>query len=61
VEFVYNNGFHTLAKMTSFSVLYNIKCTCSISWDNPVDRLMIGLERVQEMEKMIRKVQHNLK
>jgi hypothetical protein len=32
-----------------------------ISWDNPVDRLMVGPEMLQEMESMVRKVQQNLK
>jgi hypothetical protein len=61
VEFAYNNGYQTSAKMSPFEVLYDRKCTTLISWDNPVDRLMMGPEMLQEMEKMVRKVQHNLK
>ena len=44
VEFSYNNGYHTSAKMSPFEVLYDRKCTTLISWDNLVDRLMMGLE-----------------
>jgi hypothetical protein len=61
VEFAYNNGYQTLAKMSPFEVLYDIKCTTPISWDNPVDMLMVGLEMLQEMESTVRKVKHNLK
>jgi hypothetical protein len=42
VEFGYNNGYQTSAKMSPFEVLYDKKCTTLISWDNPVDRLMLG-------------------
>ena len=42
VEFAYNNGYQTLTKMNPFEVLYDKKCTTLISWDNLVDRLMVG-------------------
>jgi hypothetical protein len=61
VEFSYNNGYQTLAKLSPFEVLYDINCTTLISWDNLVDRLMVGPEMLQEMENMVRKVQQNLK
>jgi hypothetical protein len=44
-----------------FEILYDRKCTTSISWDNLANRLMVGPEMLQEMENMVRKVQHNLK
>jgi hypothetical protein len=61
VEFVYNNGYQTSAKLSPFEILYDKKCTTPISWDDLVDRLMVGLEILQEMESMVRKVQQNLK
>jgi hypothetical protein len=61
VEFAYNNGYQTSAKLSPFEVLYDRKCTTPISWDNPVDRLMVGPEMLQEMENTVRKVQQNLK
>ena len=61
VEFAYNNGYQTSSKLSPFEILYDKKCTTPISWDNPADRLMVGLEMLQEMESMVRKVQHNLK
>jgi hypothetical protein len=42
VEFAYNNGYQTSAKMSPFEVLYGRKCSTPISWDNPVDKLMVG-------------------
>jgi hypothetical protein len=57
----YNNGYQTSSKMSPFEVLYDIKCTTLIRLDNPVERLMMGPKMLQEMEKTIRKVQHNLK
>jgi hypothetical protein len=61
VEFAYNNGYQTSAKLSPYEILYGRKCTTPISWDNLADRLMVGLEMLQEMENMARKVQQNLK
>jgi hypothetical protein len=61
VEFAYNNRYQTSAKLITFKVLYDRKCTTPICWDNPADRLMVGPEMLQEMENMVRKVQRNLK
>jgi hypothetical protein len=61
VEFAYNNGYQTSAKLSPFEILYDRKCTTPISWDNLADRLMVGPEMLQEMENMVRKVQQNLK
>jgi hypothetical protein len=47
--------------MSPFEVLYGRKCTTPISWDNLVDRIMVGLEILQEMERMAKRVQKNLK
>jgi hypothetical protein len=61
VEFAYNNGYQTSAKMSPFKVIYDRICVTSISWDKPMERIMVGPEMLQEMESMVRKVQHNLK
>jgi hypothetical protein len=42
VEFAYSNGYQTSTKMSPFEALYGRKCTTPMSWDNPVDRLMMG-------------------
>jgi hypothetical protein len=61
VEFAYNNGYQTLTKLNPFEILYDRRCTTPISWDNLADRLMVGPWMLQEMENMVKKVQHNLK
>ena len=53
VEFAYNNGYWALAKMIPFKILYGKKCTTPVSWDSPVDRLIVGPEILQEMEQTI--------
>jgi hypothetical protein len=53
VEFAYNNGYQTSTKMIPFEVLYDIKCMTLISWDNPVDIIMVGPEMLQEMESTV--------
>jgi hypothetical protein len=47
--------------MTPFEVLYERKCTTPISWDNLVEKIMVGPEILQEMERMVKRVQQNLK
>jgi hypothetical protein len=56
VEFAYNNGYQTLAKLSPFEILYGKKCTTPISWDNSTDILMVGLDTLQEMENMVKKM-----
>jgi hypothetical protein len=61
VEFAYNNRYETSSKLSPFEVLYGRKCMTPISWENPVYRLMVGPEMLQEMESTVRKVHKNLK
>jgi transposase InsO family protein len=53
VEFAYNNGYQTSAKLSHFEILYGIKCMTPISWDNPIEILMIGPDMLQEMENIV--------
>ena len=52
-EFAYNNGYQAYAKMSPFEILYGRKCTTPISWDSPVDPLMVGPEMLQDMEQTV--------
>lgn len=61
VEFAYNNGYHTSLRMSPFEVLYGQKCCTPSSWSGPVDRLMLGLEMLKEMEELAKKVCSNMK
>jgi hypothetical protein len=49
-EFSYNNGYHASLKMSPFEALYGRKCNTLVSWDNPVDRVVIGPEILKKME-----------
>ena len=57
LEFAYNNGYHASAKMSPFEIMYGRKCTTPVSLDIPMDRLMVGLEMLQDMEQTVHKVQ----
>jgi hypothetical protein len=50
VEFSYNNGYQTSLNMSPFEALYVKKCNTKISWDNPVDRAVVGIDLLREME-----------
>lgn len=41
VEFAYNNGYQGSLKMSPFEVLYDMKHNTPISWDNPVDIVIL--------------------
>ena len=49
-EFAYNNGFQASAKMSPFQVLYGQKCRSLVTWDSPVDRLMLGPDLLLDLE-----------
>ena len=50
VEFTYNNGYEASAKMSPFEIMYGRKCTIHVSWDIPMDRLMVGTEMLKDTE-----------
>ena len=61
VELYYNNGYQASTKMSLFEILYRKKCNTPVSWDNPVDHVLIGPELLQEMEWIVCEVQKSLK
>jgi hypothetical protein len=42
VEFVYNNGYQASLKMSPFKDLYGRKCNTPVSWENPIDIVVLG-------------------
>ena len=60
-EFPYNNGYQDSSKMSPFEVLYGQKCRTPVTWDSPVDRLMLGPDLLMELEQLVTKVQVNIK
>ena len=61
VEFAYNNNYQESTRFSPFKILYGRKCNTPISSSNSVDRLVLGLELLKEMEEIVKQVQGNLK
>ena len=61
VEFTYNNNFQVSTGVSPFEILYGCKCNNPIAWGSPVDRLMLGLDLLKEMEITMKQVQQNFK
>ena len=61
VEFVYNKGYQNFSKMSPFQVLYGWNCRTPVTWDNPMDGLMLGPDLLMELEQLVTEVQVNLK
>jgi hypothetical protein len=47
--------------MSPFEALYGRKCNTLVMWDNPVDRAVVGLDFLKEMEEKMIKIKKNLK
>jgi hypothetical protein len=47
--------------MSLFEALYGRKCNTPVSWDNSIDRVVIGPNLLKEMEEHIVRIRHNLK
>ena len=54
VEFSYNNHYQASSRYGSFEIMYGRKCNTPISWSNPVERLVLGLELLKEMELILK-------
>jgi hypothetical protein len=61
VEFAYNNGYQASLRMIPFESLYGRKCDTLVSWDNPIDRVVLGSYLLKDMEDQVVKIKHNLK
>ena len=42
VEFAYNNGQYASLGMSLYEVLYGRRCRTPVTWDNPVNRVVLG-------------------
>ena len=60
-EFAYNNGYQASTKMSPFEVLYGRKCRTPVTWDSPINQLMLGPDLSMVLEHLVTKVQVNLK
>ena len=50
VEFSYNNGQQALLGMSPFEAFYGKRCKKPVTWDNPVNKIVLGPEFLKEME-----------
>ena len=42
VEFAYNNGQQASLGMNPYEALYGRRCRTAVTWDNPVNRIVLG-------------------
>ena len=47
--------------MILYEALYGGRCRTLVTWDNPVNRVVIGPELLREMEQEVVKITKNLK
>ena len=47
--------------MSPYEALYGRRCRTPVTWDNPVNRVVLGLELLKEMEQEVVKIKQNLK
>lgn len=61
VEFSYKNGYKKYLKMSPFEALYGRNCNTPIIWSDMVNRVLIGMSMLVEMEKEMQVIKKNLK
>jgi hypothetical protein len=61
VEFAYKNGYQSSLRMSPFEALYIRRCNMPVSWDNPTDHTIVGIDLHWEMEEQVVKIGKNLK
>ena len=60
-EFAYNNSYQSSIKMSLFEALHGRKCHTPLSWSQPEYKLMLGPDALQEMERIFKQIQINIK
>ena len=61
LEFTYNNEYQESLKMSLYEALYGKSCNTPITWSDPINRLLIGLDMLNEMEQEMHVIKRNLK
>ena len=61
LEFAYNNGQQASLGMIPYEALYGRRCRTLVTWDNPVNRIVLGLKFLKGMEQEVTKIRQNLK
>ena len=60
VEFAYKNGQQASLGMSPYEALYGRRCRTPVTWDNPVNTVVIGPEFLKEMEQEVVKMRKNM-
>lgn len=50
VDFSYKNGYQDSMRMRLFETLYGWSCNSPIRWSDLVNRILIGLDMLEEIE-----------
>ena len=61
VEFSYNNGQHASLGMSLYEDLYGRRFRTPVTWDNPVNKVVLGPVLLKKMEQEFVKIMQNLK
>ena len=46
--------------MSLYEALYGRRCRTSVTWDNPVNKVVLGLELLKEMDQEVAKIRQSL-
>ena len=61
VEVAYNNGQQASLGMSLYEALYGRRCRTLVTWDNPVNRVVLGPELLKEIEQGVVNIRQNIK
>jgi hypothetical protein len=61
LEFSYNNSYQESLKMALFEVLYRRRCRTPLNWIEIGEKVIFGLDLVDEVEATVYRIQNNLK
>ena len=60
-EFAYNNSYQASIRMSPFEALYGRNFHTPLSWSQPEDKIILGPKALQEMERVVKQIQRNIK
>ena len=61
VEFAHNNSYQSTIRMAPFEFPYGRPCWTPLSWVQLEDRVLVGLEAIQEMEEQMQTIRQRMK
>jgi hypothetical protein len=60
-EFSYKNSYQESLKMAPFEVLYGRRCRTLLNWIEPGEKVIFGLDIIEEAKAIVCRIQDNLK